>query len=106
MDNQKMKAIEKIEKWASERTSFYFFLPDGPYGRPFDNQYTVESVDLTDKGIEINFNGGLSLYFTGEPEVVDEGCNLLINNYHICSFKEYNKLLKFFDYGEVVLSGF
>lgn len=101
-----MKPVEKIEKWVSERTSFYFFLPDGPYGRPFDNQYMVESVTLTDKGIEIKFTDDLALYFTGEPEVVDEGCNLLINRYNQCLFKEKDQLLKYFDYGEVVLNGF
>lgn len=101
-----MKAIEVIRKWVSERSSFYFFLPDGPYGRPFDNQYIVESVDLTDKDMIIKFNDGLVLHFIGEPEVVDEGCNLLINEYKICQFEEYNHLLKSFDYGEVVLNGF
>ncbi|WP_437616637.1 hypothetical protein [Erwinia sp. V71] len=53
-----MKPIEEIKKWVSERASFYFFLPDGPYGRPFDNQYSVKSVDLTDKGIEVRFKEG------------------------------------------------
>lgn len=101
-----MKPVEEIKQWVSERTSFYFFLPDGPYGRPFDNQYTVDSVDLTEKGIEIRFNGGLTLFFTGEPKVVDEGCNLLITNYKLCHFKEYNRSVKSFDHGEVVLNGF
>ncbi|MFP1814080.1 hypothetical protein [Lonsdalea quercina] len=90
----------------SERTSFYFFLPDGPYGRPFDNQYSVKSVDLTDKGIEIRFSEDLLLCFTGNPKVIDEGCNLLIAKYQLCSFEDHNQLLRSFDYGEVVLSGF
>lgn len=101
-----MKSIAEIRKWVSERSSFYFFLPDGPYGRPFDNQYIIESIDLTDKGIGIKFNNDLVLYFTGEPEVIDEGCNLLITKYKMCYFEEYNLLLKSFDYGEVVLNGF
>jgi len=101
-----MNSIEEIRKWVSERTSFYFFLPDGPYGRPFDNQYEIQSIDLTHKGIGIKFNNGLALYFTGKPEVIDEGCNLLINRYKICYFEEHNRLLKSYDYGEVVLNGF
>lgn len=101
-----MKPIEKIEKWVLKRGSFYFFLPDGPYGRPFDNQYSIVSIGSTDKGLEIEFNDGLALYFIGEPEVIDEGCNLLITKYDICIFKDINQQLKSFDYGEVVLNGF
>lgn len=101
-----MKPIEEIEKWVSERASFYFFLPDGPYGRPFDNQYSIESVDLTDKGLEIKFSNDLVLYFTGEPEIIDHGCNLSITKYKVCRFEEHSRLLQSFDYGEVVLSGF
>jgi len=106
MDHQKMKSVEKIKEWTSERKAFYFFLPDGPYGRPFDNQYTVESVGITDKGLEVKFNDGLALLFTGEPEVTDEGCNLLITRYEICHFEKHKGLSKSFDYGEVVLTGF
>ncbi|WP_168428761.1 hypothetical protein [Erwinia amylovora] len=101
-----MKPVAEIEKWVAARTSFYFFLPDGPYGRPFDNQYTVETVGLTDIGIKIKFTNGLALYFTGEPDVMDEGCNLLITNYVLCRFEDNDRLIKSFDYGEVVLNGF
>lgn len=101
-----MKAIEEIKNWVSIRVSFYFFLPDGPYGRPFDNQYKIESVALTSRGIEIKFHGDFFLYFTGEPEVIDEGCNLLIKKYHLCDFKSPMGLSKTYDYGEVMLCGF
>ncbi|MGJ0190846.1 hypothetical protein ACR6A7_00685 [Pantoea sp. RRHST58] len=101
-----MKPLEEVKEWVSKRNSFYLFLPDGPYGSPFDNQYLVKTVNLTDRGLEIKFSDGLSLFYTGEPDVVDEGCNLMISNYNLCKFRVHNQLLKSFDYGEVVLNGF
>ncbi len=101
-----MNAKEMIEKWVSERKTFYFFLPDGPYGRPFDNQYIVDKVEELNGDMAIRFKEGLALYFTGSVNVVDEGCNLLISGYKTCSFFVNGSLEKSFDYGEIALSGF
>ncbi|EKN3363241.1 hypothetical protein QMX33_002892 [Yersinia ruckeri] len=101
-----MNTKELIEKWASGRKSFYFFLPDGPYGRPFDNQYLIDKVEEVNGDIIIKFKEGLALRFTGMVNVVDDGCNLLINNYNSCDLVINGSLGKSFDYGEVALSGF
>ncbi|BET61063.1 MULTISPECIES: hypothetical protein [Yersinia pseudotuberculosis complex] len=101
-----MNAKELIEKWVSERKSFYFFLPDGPYGRPFDNQYLIDKVEEINGDMTIRFKEDLALYFTGNVNVVDEGCNLLIGGYKTCDFFVNGSLEKSFDYGEIALSGF
>lgn len=101
-----MKMIETIAQWVNKRSSFYFFLPDGPYGRPFDNQYSIERVEITPSGFSIHLSGDLTIAFTGSVEVVDEGCNLIVRGFELCEFLEQSSIKGEYDYGEVVLNGF
>ncbi|CNI75242.1 Uncharacterised protein [Yersinia massiliensis] len=101
-----MKSNEIVEQWVSKRSSFYFFLPDGPYGRPFDNQYIVEKIEETSDGFKIFLSDNLTLSFIGYPEVKAEGCNLLISKFSCCIFDVGGNGIKKYDHGEVVLSGF
>lgn len=81
-------------------------MPDGPYGRPFDNQYLVERIERTSDGFKIMFSDNLILNFIGYTVVEDEGCNLLIKNFSQCIFEDNASNIKKYDHGEVVLSGF
>lgn len=101
-----MKSTEIVKQWVSKRSSFYFFLPDGPYGRPFDNQYLIEKIEETSDGFKIFFSDNLILQFIGNATIEDEGCNLLINNFNQCIFESNEYQTKKYDQGEVVLSGF
>lgn len=101
-----MKPNEIVKKWVSKRSSFYFFLPDGPYGRPFDNQYLIERIEETSDGFKVFFSDGLTLQFIGNTTIEDEGCNLLIKNFNQCVFENNGCQIKKYDQGEVVLSGF
>ncbi|OWF81452.1 hypothetical protein B4900_03150 [Yersinia rohdei] len=83
-----------------------FFLPDGPYGRPFDNQYTIESINVKEDGFDIVFSGAARMCFSGVPTVIDEGCNLTITNFSQCIFEDASDIHKVYRTGEVVLSGF
>ncbi|MDY4385611.1 hypothetical protein [Pectobacterium aroidearum] len=101
-----MSTNELIKMWIAGKESLYFFLPDGPYGRPFDNQYVVKKIDSANSYLVIQFEGDIVLSFIGELKIVDEGCNLLISNYIECKFETKLQAPKCFDYGEVVLNGF
>lgn len=101
-----MKPKEIVEQWVKKRNSFYFFLPDGPYGRPFDNQYLIDNIIDTEHGFDIIFTDSIVLHFAGCPAVVDEGCNLLISKFDQCIFDVKDYKSKAYNYGEVVLSGF
>jgi hypothetical protein len=101
-----MKSHEIVEQWVSKRSSFYFFLPDGPYGRPFDNQYLVQRIEETSNGFKIFLSDNLMLSFSGDTQILDEGCNLLIKGFNHCIFEESQNNIKKYDHGEVVLSGF
>lgn len=101
-----MKPNEIVEQWVSKRSSFYFFLPDGPYGRPFDNQYFIERIEGTSDGFKIFLSDNLMLHFIGNTKIEDEGCNLLIKHFNRCVFNASGLDIKKYDHGEVVLSGF
>ncbi len=77
-----MNSNEIVKQWVSKRSSFYFFLPDGPYGRPFDNQYLIERIEDTSDGFKIFLSDNLMLHFIGNTTIEDEGCNLLIKNFN------------------------
>lgn len=101
-----MNSNELVKQWVSKRSSFYFFLPDGPYGRPFDNQYLIERIEDTSDGFKIFLSDNLMLHFIGKTTIEDEGCNLLIKNFDQCIFRYNDEKTKGYDQGEVVLSGF
>ncbi|TCV90989.1 hypothetical protein [Biostraticola tofi] len=101
-----MKPRELVEQWVKKKKSFYFFLPDGPYGRPFDNQYFIDKIEDTSDGFDVIFTDSLVLHFTGMPDVVDEGCNLLISKFTQCVLEIKGNKSNSYDYGEVALSGF
>jgi hypothetical protein len=106
MDYQQMNTKSYVEHWIGNRQSFYFFLPDGPYGRPFDNQYSI--TDIRQDGLEfkINFSDRITLHFLGDLELREEGLNLLISGFRRLEFAIEGKQQRAYDYGEVVLSGF
>lgn len=101
-----MNTNEIVEQWVKKRSSFYFFLPDGPYGRPFDNQYLIEKIERTSDGFKIIFSDNLMLHFIGDTVAKDEGCNLLIKNFNECIFEENGHDVKKYNHGEVTLNGF
>lgn len=101
-----MMSNEIVKSWVSKRRSFYLFLPDGPYGRPFDNQYTVEEISETEGGFKILLSDNLTLTFIGNTSILDEGCNLTIKNFDLFIFDVNGVNIKKYKSGEVVLNGF
>lgn len=101
-----MNSRESVEAWIGKRDSFYFFLPDGPYGRPFDNQYTVKEIQWLDDGCNVIFSDEISLCFVGLIDFVEEINNLVIRNFSQCLFKINGSVIDAYSAGEVTLAGF
>lgn len=95
-----------IDSWIQNKESFYFFLPDGPYGRPFDNIYIIKEVLQNDSELVLTFSDGISLHFFGSVILKEEGCNLIISGFKKCDFEINGKREKSYNDGEVALSGF
>ncbi|WP_413741333.1 hypothetical protein ACL2XO_19590 [Sodalis sp. RH15] len=101
-----MTIKNKIEKWKNNKTSFFFFLPDGPYGRPFDNQYVIESIGLSRDGLEIIFSDDIVLRFSGEPQLLTEDDKIRIIDFKELLFIVKGKILKQYAHGDVTINGF
>lgn len=101
-----MKSNEIVKEWVNKRRAFYFFLPDGPYGRPFDSQYLIEKIEEASDGFKIFLSDDLMIHFIGNTTIEEAGCNLLIKNFNYCIFENNEHKTKKYNQGEVVLSGF
>jgi hypothetical protein len=101
-----MSTKNHIDNWVKTRKSFYFFLPDGPYGRPFDNQYFVKEIRQHGSELMLIFSDNIKLRFWGDVILKEDGCNLLLSGFKKCDLEVNGKNEKSYDYGEVSLSGF
>ncbi|MCT4708594.1 hypothetical protein MUA03_22320 [Enterobacteriaceae bacterium H16N7] len=88
---------------AKKQAYSLFFLPNGPYGRPFDNQYYVDEVKELVGGFSIHFTDGLVLRFNGDVTTLETEDKLIIENFRTCTFEIGGKIKFEFDYGHVSL---
>lgn len=101
-----MMAAKYIKSWVEVKESFSFFLPDGPEGRPFDNQYHVIDVSADGGKISIKLSGGIQFLFDGDVQCRDESCNLVINGFNRLTYKVDEVVIREFTEGDFCLCGF
>lgn len=101
-----MNAIQYIKNWVVNKESFSFFLPDGPQGRPFDNQYRIYSIIENQSGMTMKMSGGIEFEFEGNIKYSDEICNLILNDFSKLKYKVNGVVEKEYLGGEFCLSGF
>lgn len=99
-----MTQTEVVREWLKNRRSVYFFLPNGSYGRPFDNQYYVDEVQELNEGFSIHFTDGSVLRFNGDVAVLEAEAKLIIESFRICEFEIDGEIKYEFNYGHVSLS--
>ncbi|MBX9447884.1 hypothetical protein [Dickeya chrysanthemi] len=101
-----MNALDAINAWVDDYDSFYFFLPDGPYGRPFDNQYSIDKIEMDEVGLNIYFKEGVVFCFYGDVEVMEDYDKLIISKFTKFKFEDISEAARYYDYGEVTLTRF
>jgi hypothetical protein len=101
-----MNSVELIKNWMQKTKSLSFFLPDGPYGRPFDNQYFFLDAAGDEYGLSIKLSHGITFVFFGSSEVTKEDDKLMIRRFDRFDFMIKDKLIKSFIDGEVCLCKF
>lgn len=101
-----MMATQYIKNWVGTKESFSFFLPDGPEGRPFDNQYCVIDVSSDGGKMSIKLNGGIHFLLDGDVQCRDESCNLIISGFNRLIYKVNDVVMREFTEGEFCLCGF
>lgn len=92
-----MTHMQKVRSWFSHNSGSGLVLPDGWFGRPYDNFHSLTETD-----------GQLSLTFYGPIDVCDTGNELVISGYSRLEFdwREYGSLARhsdIYDGGEVRL---
>ncbi|MBI1355584.1 MAG: hypothetical protein GC160_14695 [Acidobacteria bacterium] len=74
-----MTAKSAIERWFNEKGYGGLMLPDGWYGRPFDNMHRLVSISERDGQLELFVDGPeLVLRFEGLASVKKEGADLVL----------------------------
>lgn len=101
-----MNVKNNLDNWIAQKKSFSFFLPDGPYGRPFDNQYFIQDIKQVNGELVISLSEGISFHFIGEIDIKEEGCNLIIYGFKRLDFEINGQGQKSYEGGEFCLSGF
>jgi len=101
-----MTENDLMTAWLKESKSLSFFLPDGPYGRPFDDVYHFQSIVQDGLSLNINFSDGISFRFAGHPVCERVDRKLIIKGFTECEFVEGGKVVSTYTDGEVTLIRF
>lgn len=101
-----MNTIQYVRDWVSTKESFSFFLPDGPHGRPFDNQYQMDGIVDGQGVLLIRLAGGIEFLFEGRLQYRDEACNLILTGFTKLKYKVNGVVECEFTEGEFCLTGF
>jgi hypothetical protein len=58
-----MRHRQKVHQWFATEGGGSLLLPDGWYGRPYDNKHEITSIDETEDVLTIVLSGRLTLHF-------------------------------------------
>ena len=97
---------QNLRSWIRHSNSLSLFLPDGPYGRPFDNQYFFQDLAEQETETILTLSDGISLKFSGSIETSIEGNKLFIRGFDRFDFILDNKIDRTFYDGVVCLYRF
>jgi hypothetical protein len=76
-----MSFADVIQRWFKEEWGGSLHLPDGWYGRPYDNQHTLTSVSEYDDTITLVLDEKLTLYFEGLKAVSAQPRALVLGHF-------------------------
>lgn len=88
MENECKKTIET---WFVREGGGSLVLPNGWFGRPFDNEHHLTSFTQSNDSCKMILDNRHTLKFNGLLEVSDEGKELVITGFDTCDFiwKDY-----------------
>ncbi len=64
-----MSFTNTVQQWFKDEWGGSLFLPDGWYGRPYDNQHALTSVEESGSALTIVLDRKLTLHFEGLKSV-------------------------------------
>ena len=83
-----MEDIRFISQWFEREEGAGLVLPDGWYGRPFDNLLNLISIERDAIVLVIELDSGLVLHFTGLRNIQSHGHDLVFSDFDSLQFKE------------------
>lgn len=95
-----------IRGWFQRTSGGGLILPDGWFGRPYDNIHQLTTVTEDKDVLRIELDGQISLTFFGNVRIEDQGSELVIKGFSRLHFdwKEYGSDIPHacsYDNGEV-----
>lgn len=78
---------ESIKQWFSEEWGGGLILPDGWFGRPYDNQHSLTSVNESDGNLTVILDKNLKLSFSGVKRVEADPSKLTIGPFEELRFE-------------------
>ncbi len=81
-----MNFVDVIKRWFETEWGGSLLLPDGWYGRPYDNQHALTSVEESDERLVIILDRKLILRFEGLKAVKTEKHTLVLGPFEKLSF--------------------
>ncbi|MDR2983037.1 MAG: hypothetical protein LBV12_12435 [Puniceicoccales bacterium] len=100
--------IETVKEWFSRESGGSLSLPDGWFGRPYDNRHSLTSFAQTSDGYELILDKTIKINFDDIKYALDNKNELCIGGYGICRFawKEFDDGMpnfKIYNEGEIKL---
>jgi hypothetical protein len=87
-----MNIETKIVDWFDQTGGGGLVLPNGWFGRPYDNIHQLDSVAVNDDGLVIVLDGGqLTLSFEGVPKIEITRSDIIFSSFRriVFDWKEY-----------------
>jgi hypothetical protein len=101
-----MSARTVVQQWFNAQFGGSLFLPDGWYGRPYDNQHMLTSIDEDGDDLSITLDNRLMLHFKGLRAVTPTDRELIFGPFRKLCFESDSvgggsRLTKEYSGGEV-----
>jgi hypothetical protein len=82
-----MSYAQLVRQWFGREKRGGLVLPDGWYGRPYDNLHTLVSINEETGALAIDLDVGLMLHFTGLRSLQPRGRDLVFSKFDRLHFK-------------------
>jgi hypothetical protein len=104
-----MRFTDVIQQWFKDEWGGSLMLPDGWYGRPYDSQLSLTSVDETGDTMTLVLQKKLRLHFEGLKAVERRNRDLVIGPFDRLRFEwnsfgdDVSRGVKDYQFGEVTI---
>jgi hypothetical protein len=82
-----MGNVDIVRRWFEARSGGSLMLPDGWYGRPYDNLHCLTSVSDDGRSLTIELDDHLTLRFDGRVSITRKGTDLVLSLFDKLVFK-------------------